>query len=164
MNANAAIKRVDYDLPLNSKGRNQARLAHDLIKTIPITSVCFSPIGRAVETKDILVSSLNLEEYESEDLSECKANTWTKMVELEKDHNLSTYPEVKAFLGRAYRGLHSALEKDQTTLLVSHGGIHFALCYYLSIENHPWRIGNCKLVHFYPVGQLGWKAEIITKD
>jgi uncharacterized phosphatase len=119
---------------------------------------------RAVETKEILASSLNLEEYESEDLSECKASTWTKMVQLEKDKNLSAYPEVEAFLKRAYRGLQFALQKDKITLLVSHGGIHWALCYYLSIKNHPWKIGNCQLVHFHPVGKLDWKAEIINKN
>lgn len=160
-NADPKNKRVDYDLPLNNRGRNQAQLARKDIADVPLMTVCFSPIQRAVETKDILVSSLALEHVELEDLSECKAHIWTKMVRLEEGEGFHVCDDVENFLARAIRGLDSALEKKSPTLVVAHGGIHWALCYHLSIENHPWKIGNCELVHFQPVGDGDWKAEIM---
>lgn len=161
VNADPNIKRVDYDLPLNIRGKDQAHQARKVIESVPLKSVCFSPIQRAVETKDILVSSLNLEHEELDDLSECNAHIWTKMVQLEEGRGFHVCHEVENFLGRTMRGLNTALQRQSPTLLVAHGGIHWALCYHLSIENHPWKIGNCQLVHFQPVGDVDWKADII---
>lgn len=125
-------------------------------------SICYSPIQRAVETKDILVSGLVAEQEAIMELSECKAHVWTKMVLLEDGISSEICSEVQNFLGRVRRGLAAALQKKAPTLLVAHGGVHWALCYHLSIENHPWKIGNCQLVHFQPVGEEGWRAEIIV--
>jgi len=30
------------------------------------------------------------------------------------------------------------------------------------VENHPWKIGNCELVHFQSVTAEKWKATIIS--
>ncbi|MEM1282539.1 MAG: histidine phosphatase family protein [Chlamydiota bacterium] len=164
VNADPEIKCVDYDLPLNNRGRNQAQQARELMKDLSLKSVCFSPLKRASETKDILVSNLHLDHEELENLSECKASIWTKMVQLEKGHEFQVCDDVENFLGRSIRGLDAGLRKKSPILLVAHGGIHWALCYHLSIDNHPWKIGNCELVHFQPVGQEEWKAEIIKVD
>lgn len=164
VNSNPEIKRVDYDLPLNNRGREQALKARRIIEDISLESVCFSPIQRAVETKDILVSSLNLSHEELTDLSECKAHIWTKMIMLEEGKGFHICDDVESFFRRVIRGLDSALQKTPTTLVVAHGGIHWALCYHLSIENHPWKIGNCELVHFQPIGAVDWKAEIIDME
>ncbi len=40
VNAYPNIKRVDYDLPLNIKGRNQAQLARAGVAEVPFKSVC----------------------------------------------------------------------------------------------------------------------------
>lgn len=162
VNADPNTKRVDYDLPLNNRGKLQAEQARKLIEDVLFKSVCFSPSQRAVETKDILVSRLILEHEALEDLTECKAQVWTKMVGLEEGCGFNVCNDVKNFLARVMRGLDSALQKESPTLLVAHGGIHWALCYLLSIENHPWKIGNCELVRFEPVGDGDWKAEIIS--
>lgn len=161
VNANPHIKRVDYDLPLNPLGRLQAQTARKLVADFPLKSVCFSPIQRAVETKEILIQSLDLEHAELEDLSECKAHIWMKMVRIEKGANFHVCDEIEGFLGRAVRGLGAALQKQSPVLLVAHGGIHWALCYHMAIENHPWKIDNCKLAYFRPVGENDWEAEVI---
>lgn len=161
VNSNPDIKRVDYDLPLNQRGKEQALQARQIIENVSFKSVCFSPIQRAVETKDIIVSSLKIDNEAVEDLSECKAHIWTKMILLEEGKGFHVCDEVEGFLGRVVRGLDFVLQKAPNTLVVAHGGIHWALCYNLSIENHPWKIGNCELVHFQPIGEQGWKAEVI---
>jgi len=164
VNANPEIKRVDYDLPLNDRGRNQAQTARRIVADMSFKSVCFSPIQRVVETKDILVSTLELDHAELEDLTECKAHIWTKMVRLEDGAGYQVCNEVEKFLGRALRGLETALQKNSPVLLVAHGGIHWALCYHMSIDNHPWKIGNCELVHFRPVGDTDWEAQVTAAN
>ncbi|MEC7838608.1 MAG: NUDIX domain-containing protein [Chlamydiota bacterium] len=160
-NTDPDIKDVDADLPLNSKGIDQAFMAKKIAENLPLKTVCSSPIQRAKQTKDIIVSSMQLDDFEIEGLSECKAYIWKKMVHIEKGSNFHVCNEVNQFLNKALAGIASALEKESPTLIVAHGGIHWALCYYLSIENHLWKIGNCKLVHFMPVDTEGWKAEVI---
>jgi len=160
VNANSNIKRVDYDLPLNNKGRMQADSARKALVKLPLNSVCFSPIQRAVETKNILMRDIEVEHFELDDLSECKAHIWTKMIKLEKGCGYTVCNEVDSFLQRSIRGLSSSIAKKGSTLIVAHGGIHWALCYHLMIENHPWKIGNCEIVHFQPIGDEEWTATI----
>ncbi|MCP5509086.1 MAG: histidine phosphatase family protein [Chlamydiales bacterium] len=161
VNANPLIKRVDYDLPLNKNGRNQAQLAKASIIDLPLKSVCYSPIQRAVETKDILAEDLATEQVEIKQLSECQAAIWMKMVRLEKGLGYHVCEEIEHFLCRAVSGLASALDKAGPTLIVAHGGIHWAFCYHMGIENHPWKIGNCQLVHFSPKGDQDWEANLV---
>jgi 8-oxo-dGTP pyrophosphatase MutT (NUDIX family)/broad specificity phosphatase PhoE len=162
VNSHPSFKRVDYDLPLNNRGRVQAANARKIVEDLPIGSVCFSPLKRAVETKEIVVSSSRLEMEQLEDLRECSADVWTKMVLLEQGNGFFVCDKVERFFATALQGLESALKKTSTPLIVAHGGIHLALCYHLSIEKHSWKIGNCVPVHFQPVGELDWKAEIIV--
>ncbi len=159
-NINPDLKLADADLPLNARGRSQAKASRELLSRLPIRTVCFSPISRAKETKEILVNGLA--SFEMADLSECQARIWTNMVKLEEGSGYLLCPESQGFLARAMRGVQAALEPEGPPLIVAHGGIHWALCYHLKIENHPWRIGNCELVHFRPVGESGWEAEIIV--
>lgn len=164
VNADPEIKRVDYDLPLNQKGRIQAQMAREALAKIPLNSVCFSPLQRAVETKDILLSTTQIEQIELDDLTECKAKIWTKMVYLENKNGYEVCDEIDSYFARVMRGIETALQTNSPTLIVAHGGIHWALCYLLSIKNHPWKIGNCQLVHFRPVGDLDWEAiSVCTK-
>lgn len=163
-NRNPNVKHVDDDLPLNAYGIKQAETASALLSTLSIKSVCFSPVQRAVQTKEILLAntahSLNPEALEH--LSECHAQVWTKMVQLEAGTGFHVCSEVEAFLRRALSGIQTSLEKAAPTLVVAHGGIHWALCYYLSIEDHPWKIGNCQIVRFEPTLEKGWTAKRIA--
>lgn len=160
-NANPNQKWVDFDLPLNSEGRNQAEIVGKQIVNLPIKNVYFSPLQRVVETKNIVVSDVKLDHFEMGELSECKAHVWTKMVQLELGTGYQVCDEVKSYFNNTLRGLSSALENESTSLIVAHGGTHWAFCYHLRIQNHPWKIGNCQLVHFQPVGDIGWEAKII---
>lgn len=161
VNANPHIKRADYDLPLNTKGKEQAHLAKHVVSNLCLNSVCHSPIQRAVETKDILKEVLAIEHHEDEFLSECKADIWMKMVRLERGRGYRVCSEVKSFLTKAITGVSKALEKNGPVLIVAHGGVHWAICYHLMIEDHPWKIGNCEVVHFEPIDELKWRARVI---
>ncbi|SCA63750.1 hypothetical protein SCG7109_BA_00060 [Chlamydiales bacterium SCGC AG-110-M15] len=162
VNVDPCIKRVDYDLPLNANGRAQALSLQDAIDKLNLKAVCSSPLQRAQETKDIICSGRDMEHVEIHDLGECKAGVWTKMVRLEKGRGFHVCDLVEAFLARTLHGVNSALQEGEPTLIVAHGGIHWAMCYYMMIENHPWKIGNCKLVHFRPVGMTEWEASIFN--
>ena len=162
VNADPNIKRVDYDLPLNIRGKQQAAIARDITSKLPIKNIRFSPIQRAKETKDILASTVKANYIEDSRLGECKANTWTEMVKLEDNNDHTVCSSVQEFLLRVLQGVHAAFKEDGPTLIVAHGSIHWAICYHMMVENHPWKIGNCKIVHFEPTEENQWKATIIS--
>lgn len=161
VNAEASVKRVDYDLPLNNRGVQQAIAARQVVARLPLDKIRCSPIQRATQTRDIILSDLSLPHSEDDCLSECKAETWTKMVQLEQGSGYEACSSVQSFLSRTGRGLKAALEEEGTPLLVAHGGIHWVICYYLGVEDHPWKIGNCQVVYFQPTLTGGWKASVI---
>ncbi len=161
VNKDAHIKRTDYDLPLNTRGVEQAKNARNITKKLPLKTFCYSPVQRAVETKEILIEGLEANQMEMQALGECKAAVWSKMVKLEEAMGYEVCDNVDAFLTRVSKGLHDTLHIDEPALIVAHGGIHWALCYFLKVENHPWKIGNCELVHFRPIGDEEWVASIL---
>lgn len=164
VNANPLTKRVDYDLPLNKKGRLQATHAGKSIKKLPIESICYSPISRAVETKELLVSDLIFPEKKVEDIKECKAAIWNKMITFENGSGYELCEDIDKYFKRVAKGLILSLQSESPTLLVAHGGIHFTLCYLLGVVDHPWRINNCQFVHFQPQDCEEWKATIISDN
>lgn len=153
---------LDDNPPLNRKGISQAETSRGLIERLELGSACFSPIRRAVETKNILLASSDLKQHELYDLRECNTPTWYNMVRLEEGAGYHVCDEVKEFLSRTIVGVNQALQTSSIPLVIAHGGIHWALCYHMSIENHPWKIGNCQLVYFEPVGQSSWNARHLS--
>ncbi len=162
VNADPSIKRMDYDLPLNQKGINQANIARDIASKLAISTIRFSPIQRAKETKEIIAESTDAEHIGDDRLSECKAEVWNKMVKLEDGNGYDVCALVQDFLSRALMGAAAALQDNEPALVVAHGGIHWALCYHMMIEHHPWKIGNCEVVRFDPVGENRWSATVIS--
>ena len=162
VNANPHIKRVNYDLPLNQKGREQALSLRNLVQNLPFKKVICSPIQRAQETKNLALDTANLDCHDDERFSECCAEVWTNMVMLEEGSGYQVCNAVQKFLSRVLHGLASSLKEEDPVFIVAHGGIHWAICYHMNIENHPWKIGNCEIVHFEPHGESEWKARIVS--
>ena len=158
------VKGIDYDLPLNTKGKSQALSARNLVATLPLKTVCSSTMQRAVETKNLVAADLGLNHFEIEKLKECSADVWEKMVCLEKGKDYHVCEDVGDFLARSIEGINIALEHEGPTLIVAHGGIHWALCYTMMIEDHRWRLGNCELLQFNPVGDSEWEARILYQE
>lgn len=161
VNVDPSIKLVDDDLPLNANGKVQALSVRDVVRKLDLKAICSSPMQRAQETKNLLAGDLNVEHFEVHELGECKADVWTKMVQLEEGRNYRVCESVESFLAQTLYGINIALQKDSPTLVVAHGGIHWAMCYHMMVENHPWKIGNCQLVHFRPEGTNEWVASVL---
>lgn len=147
------------DIPLNDTGSSQARGIEPLIYTLPIQTVCSSPLKRAQETKEIITSKLKVDHHEIEDLGECSARVWKEMARFGMYSPLPNDEIVRPFMDRVKKGINQALALSGPILVVSHGGVHWAICCLTGIENHEWRIDNCNLVHFRIEDNGKWSAK-----
>ena len=51
-------------------------------------------------------------------------------------------------MDRVRKGIIQALSYPGTSLIVAHGGVHWAICCLMGIQNHEWAIYNREIVHF----------------
>lgn len=136
------------DIDLNQTGRNQAKAIEPVIATLPITTVCTSPMKRAQETKKIITKRLEASHHCINNLTECTDEIWCEMEALGMCSSLPLEGGVRLFMDRVREGINEALSLPGTSLIVAHGGIHWAMCYMMGIESHDWSIENCSIVHF----------------
>lgn len=142
------------DISLNETGRSQARFIEPIISSLPIQTVCSSPLKRVQETKEIITSRLQASYYEINDLGECSALIWKEMIRLGMYSSLPKEGLVRYFMDRVRNGINQALMLPGPSLIVAHGGVHWAICCLMRIEEHEWAIGNCVPVHFL-IGKKG---------
>ncbi|MGE5195709.1 MAG: histidine phosphatase family protein [Anaerolineae bacterium] len=140
------------DIPLNETGRSQAKLIEPTISALPIKTVCSSPLRRAQETKEIITSRLQVDHHEIHDLGECSAQIWKEMSQLGMYSSLPKEGLARQFMDRVRNGINQALSLPGPSLIVAHGGVHWALCCLMGIDEHEWAISNCIPVHFL-IGQ-----------
>jgi uncharacterized phosphatase len=146
------------NLPLNATGRQQAQTIAPLIASLPIQTVCSSPTARTQETKQIITAQLQVNHYAIDDLTECSMKIWQNMSQLGRYGSPSSVGGVGRFINRVQKGINRALSFPGPTLIIAHGGIHWATCYLMEIENHEWIIDNCGVIHF-TIGKTGkWSA------
>jgi len=156
---NLKMVKTDHgDVSINETGRRQARNMSSLVTKLPLQTICCSPFKRAKETKELLLPGRA--HLEIADLGECNAEVWMRMTSLRKDAFHKGSPTVQTFLERVKNGLNQALECPGPVLIVAHGGVHWAICYWMGIDDHDWIIDNCQPVHFSVV-QSQWKAKIL---
>jgi 2,3-bisphosphoglycerate-dependent phosphoglycerate mutase len=96
-------------------------------------------------------------QHEISDLEECTSLTWRSMV----NGDPVEFETTEKFIQRAVNGINLSLSKPSPTLIIAHGGIHYAFCKYHSIQNYNWVIDNCILVHFKLIDNK-WYSEIIS--
>lgn len=147
------------DIPLNATGRNQAKLIEPIISSLPIQTVCSSPLKRAQETKLLITLNLQVSHHEINDLEECSVQIWKEMSRLGMYSSLPKEGTVRQFTDRVRNGINQALSLPGPSLIVAHGGVHWAICGLLGIEEHEWAIGNCIPVHFLIVDNGKWIAK-----
>lgn len=145
------------DIPLNETGKAQAKSIAPAISTLPIRTVCASPLKRVQQTKEIITHHLQAEHHEIHDLGECTAQIWKEMVQLGMYSSLPKEGLARYFMDRVRNGINQALSLPGPSLIVAHGGVHWALCCLMGIEEHEWAIGNCVPVHFLFEGK--WVAK-----
>lgn len=146
------------DISLNEIGRNQARLIEPIISALPIKTICSSPLKRAKETRDIISVSIRVPSVEINDLGECSAHIWNEMVRFGMHTSFPKEEVVQQYMERVQNGINTVLSLEGPSLLVSHGGVHWALCYLMGIHGHKWIIDNCVPVRFSRGNNEKWTA------
>ncbi len=147
------------DVSLNETGRNQAKSIQVAISSLPIKTVCSSPLKRAQETKEIITSNLQVNHHEISDLGECSVQIWKEMVQLGMYAPLPNRGVVRQFMDRVRNGLNQALSLPSPSLIVAHGGVHWAICCLIGVNEHEWAINNCIPVHFSVEDNGKWIAK-----
>jgi uncharacterized phosphatase len=147
------------DISLNEKGRNQAKLIQSTISALPIQTVCSSPSKWAKETKEIITSNLQINHHEIHELGECSAQVWKERIQFENYFLIPHGSLVRQFIDKVRNGINQVLSLPSLSLIVAHGGVHWAVCCLLGINGHEWAIDNCIPVHF-SIGKDGaWIAK-----
>jgi len=159
-NAKQILSGGDCDVHLNDSGVKQTQKIRPHIEGLPIQVIYHSPLIRAKQTMEMVSQNLKLKQIEIEELRECNADTWLDMNRTASKVK-PTSDRTKSFLNQVITGMLHILESNTLPLIIAHGGVHFALCQLLAIENHPKAIENCALVHFNPIGASSWVAKKI---
>ena len=122
------------EVPLNGNGRDQARRARRLVAGLGIETICASPLERALETAALLRASLGCRLTVLDDLAECTwgeregqvKGQWFEDWKAGRRNPAGAEPYAR-FLERALRGINAALELPGPVLIVSHGGVYWAV-------------------------------------
>lgn len=153
------IKGVYGDIPLNVVGQRQVSFLRRFIETLPIKTICCSPLLRARQTAEVINARLGLPCMVISDLREGSCQDWTdiKIFHNKKDVPLSK--NFKKFLTRVDRGLQKVLRQQGPVLIVAHGGVYCALCRVLGCDLGDWPIANCTVIRFYKNIDGSWSLE-----
>jgi uncharacterized phosphatase len=147
-----------HDIPLNATGKAQAAAIIPIVSSLPVQTICASPMRRAQETKEIAAASLQAVHCNVEDLGECTMEIWRELVKWGMNSPLPADGSARHFIERVRRGLNHALSLPGPVLIVAHGGVHWATCCLMGIETHSWVIENCGIVHFSYREEEQWTA------
>ena len=136
------------NIPLNQRGEEQAREAARLLINQPIQTICHSPLSRAKLTAQVIAEQLGLPLVEIPELMECcwgeregqVKGKWT-MDWIAGAHikGAETYED---FLQRALVGVNKALAHHAPTLIVSHGGVFWAIQRH-ALLGYRYELQNC---------------------
>ena len=122
------------DVPLNENGRAQAVAACSLVANLPISTLCSSPLKRALETAKILQNQTGFRLEVIDELTECGwgeceghvKGDWFQSWKSGQATPKGAEPYAR-FLERAVRGINSALTRPGPVLIVAHGGVYWAI-------------------------------------
>jgi broad specificity phosphatase PhoE len=152
------------DIPLNERGREQARLLAARVQQLPITQVCSSDLQRAYETAVTAAQTLGLSVCRHPELRERNYGDWegkdyrviqaqfpdfNPWKDTESKYNIETF---SAMQQRGMRCLQAILQEGDAEhiLIVSHGGLINALLHYMSggvYGTGKTKLGNTSLSH-----------------
>jgi len=149
-------------IPLNATGENQAQAIEPIIASLPVQTICTSPMKRAQQTKEIISARLQANHHTIENLSECTSKVWKEMARLGMYSSIPEDGEVRLFMDRIKLGMREALSLPGFPMIVAHGGVHWALCCLMQIEKHEWHLDNCGIVCFSKADNGQWIAEKIN--
>ena len=132
------------DIPLNEMGVDQARSVAVLLVNQGITQIISSPLARAHKTAEIINEILQVPLHVHEGLKErflgklegtVKIQSALTNVTINYTQTAEGSEDVDDFKKRIANTLHEILNTDHVTLIVSHGGVYWALMDMLGFES-----------------------------
>lgn len=150
------------EIPLNQTGKEQATRIEPLIASLPIQTICASPMIRAQQTKELITPRLRAPHHAIEELGECTAKEWGTMAQMGMYSPLPEEGAARFFMDRVRQGINKALTLEGPILIVAHGGVHWATCCLMGIQSHDWSIPNCAVVHFSIGNDGNWNGRILS--
>lgn len=127
------------NIPLNANGIQQSQAAASLLTKEPIQLIYHSPLQRAKTTAEIIAEKIKIPLIEIQDLIECSwgvnegaikgkwTQDWLAGAEIPRAENFDH------FYQRALSGINQALKNEGPVLIVSHGGIFWAVQKYCKL-------------------------------
>ena len=147
------------DIPLNEFGIQQAQQAVKLLEGIEFTSIASSSLLRAIHTAQIIAEKVSKPITIIDDLKECSLGTLegltkgnNQLLDLWRNGRACNgIEEFYDFKERVVRGLKTALELPGPVLIISHGGVYWAIqdALRLPFQDLP----NCSVVYHRPPEQ-----------
>lgn len=160
---NISNSKVDHeDVSLNIVGFQQAESIASVFRNLPIRSICFSPLKRAKETKEVICKNIQANHYEIPELGECSLQVWNDMTACGVNACHSSHEHVKIFMQKVLNGINQALSYEGPVLIVAHGGIHWATCCFMGLNNYDWTIANCVPMHFSLTTENSWNVRRLS--
>lgn len=157
------------DIPLNETGRAQATLAATTLADVAITTICASPLGRALETANIIRSTVDAPMDIISDLQEVgcgekegepRGQWYTDWLDGRSTPIGGETPT--AFLERILNGVGEALSKPGPVLIVSHGQVFRTLIHAIGaqLDEHT---PNGVPMYLEPIrgGRGGWSLDLM---
>jgi broad specificity phosphatase PhoE len=157
------------DIPLNSIGEQQAYDARESLNDLPIDRVISSPLQRAHTTAKIIADhhriSLDTSALLMEaNWGEMEGRPRTDPALFAKWRNgliLNGGESFENVKHRVKSALIQFLTDDSTPLIVSHGGVYWALLELLNLAYYD--VHNCQIVYFTPasIGTEAWLSSVL---
>lgn len=155
------------DIPLNSTGIEQGRMASRILAAHPLDKVYSSPLMRAYHTAQILTESRKIPPIEL--LNGLKERRFPSgMLHDDLEHITSDNLPADAekwseFSNRILTTLEYILAKSHSfpPLIVAHGGVLVAITMVLNV-NMP-TMDNCRPLRFVMGDNGVWRVELLTK-
>ncbi|MDR2883903.1 MAG: histidine phosphatase family protein [Deferribacteraceae bacterium] len=139
------------DMPLNQNGINQAQLAADFVKGLPISRTVCSRLDRAYKTATLMLAQTAIQPILTDGLEE---RNWGRLENTPKD-NLDRYSftEMGVELWDEYiertRATLAKLDFSTPLFIVAHSGTFRALCDCLNIKIEKRPVRNAWPYRFY---------------
>ena len=155
------------DSQLNDTGREQARLAAQILKNEPIERIVSSPLTRVRDTAAAVAEFHDVEIIYDDDLKECHLGDmqgqphgdWLPAY-WEHAFDPPNGETFRQFSNRVWDAMARAVGRGPNTLIVAHGGLWRAAHEFTNIEPPLIPMANAQPIHVMP-GTDGWSAKLL---
>lgn len=160
------------DIPLNEIGIQQAHAAAKNIAYLEISKIVSSPLKRAIETSEIIASTMNISIIVLDELKECSWGSFEgqlkgngEWIEYWRMGGIIEGAEHWShFVSRVATGINTALKSDaddKPILIVAHGGVYWAIQEILKLKSDGDIPNCCPVFHKPPIDQKAWSAHVL---